>query len=64
MKLRYNKLWKLLIDKGMTKAKLSRSTMAKLGRGGNVQTDVLVRICETLVCDIADIVEVVEGEGA
>ena len=48
MKLRYNKLWKLLIDKGMnktqlqTKAKISRSTMAKLGRGGNVQTDVLV----------------------
>lgn len=34
------------------------------GRGGNVQTDVLVRICETLVCDITDIVEVVEGEGA
>lgn len=70
MKLRYNKLWKLLIDKGMnktqlqTKAKISRSTMAKLGRGGNVQTDVLVRICETLVCEIADIVEVVEGEGA
>jgi hypothetical protein len=36
----------------------------KLGRGCNVQTDVLERICERLVCDIADIVEVVEGEGA
>jgi transcriptional regulator len=48
MKLSYNKLWKLLIDKGMNKtqlqtmAKISSSTMAKLGRGGNVQTDVLV----------------------
>lgn len=62
MKLSYNKLWKLLIDKGMNKTQLQ--TMAKLWRGGNVQTDVLVRICETLVCDIADIVEVVEGEGA
>lgn len=64
MKLSYNKLWKLLIDKGMnktqlqTEAKISPSTMTKLGRGGNVQTEVLVRICETLGCDIADIVEV------
>ena len=60
MKLSYNKLWKLLIDKGMnkTQAKISPSTMTKLGRGGNVQTEVLVRICETLGCDIADIVEV------
>ena len=62
MKLRCNKLWKLLINKGMNKTQLQ--TMAKLGRGGNVQTDELVRICETLVCDIADIVEVVEDEGA
>ena len=69
MRLSYNKLWKLLIDKGMNKtqlqakAKISPSTMAKLGRGGNVQTDVLVRICESLGCDIVDIVEVVASEG-
>lgn len=66
MRLSYNKLWKLLIDNEMNKSQLqsmsgiSTSTMAKLGRGGNVQTDVLLRICETLECDIADIVAVAE----
>ena len=64
MKLNYNKLWKLLIDKKMYKKDLctltniSAATMAKLGRGDNVNTDVLVRICEALNCDIADIVEI------
>ena len=48
MKLSYNELWKLSIDKGMnktqlqTKRKISPSTMVKLGLGGNVQTDMLV----------------------
>ncbi len=65
MKVSYNKLWKLLIDKNMNrmelrkKAGLSTGTMAKLGRNESVKTRVLVKICETLDCDIADIVEVV-----
>ena len=57
----YKPLWKLLIDRDMTKTQLqeltglSPATIAKLGRGGNVTTDVLARICETLNCDIRDI---------
>lgn len=61
----YKPLWKLLIDRDMTKtqlqelAGLSPATIAKLGRGGNVTTDVLLRICHVLNCQIGDIVEVV-----
>ena len=63
MEISYNKLWKLLIDKGMnktdliTKAHLSSGTMAKLGKNENVTTDILVRICTVLQCDLADIME-------
>lgn len=63
MGLSYNKLWKLLIDKGMNKSQLceltgiSRSTMSKLSDGENVNTDILERICVALNCDISDIVE-------
>ena len=63
MEISYNKLWKLLIDKGMnktglrTKAPLSSGTMAKLGKNENVTTDILVRICVVLECDLADIME-------
>ena len=66
MRLSYNKLWKLLIDKGMNKralseqADISNTTVAKLGKGENVNTDVLLKICRTLECDISDIVEIVE----
>ena len=65
MRLSYNKLWKLLIDKNLNKRKLQQMTgispncIAKLGRGDNLTTDVLLRICEALNCDIGDIVEVV-----
>ncbi|MGV3103851.1 helix-turn-helix domain-containing protein [Rothia sp. 32237D007AR] len=64
----YKPLWKLLIDKDLNKrqlqdmAGLSPATMAKLGKGGNVTTDVLVRICETLDCGISDICEIVDAE--
>jgi putative transcriptional regulator len=64
MALSYNKLWKLMIDKGLKKSDLnklvglSQSTIAKLSKGKNLNTDVLQRICEVLNCDIADIVEV------
>lgn len=60
----YNKLWKLLIDKNMKKsdlrasANISTGTLAKLGKNESVTTDVLVRICHTLNCDIGDIMEV------
>jgi len=60
----YNKLWKLLIDKGMKrtdllhKAGISTTSLAKLGKGKNISTDVLLKICIALQCDIADIMEV------
>lgn len=63
MALSYNRLWKLLIDKGLNKIELhkitglSQSTIAKLTKGENVNTDVLERICEKLHCNIEDIVE-------
>ena len=59
----YNKLWKLLIDKKLSKTDLrnmtglSRSTLAKLVNEENVNTDVLERICESLTCDLNDIAE-------
>lgn len=61
----YKKLWKLLIDKNMKKKDLkeasgiSASSVAKLGRNGNVTVEVLVKICEALDCDIGDICEIV-----
>lgn len=62
-KLIYKKLFKKLIDLDMKsselmeKAKISRSTFYKMKNGENVTTDILVRICDVLDCDIADIVE-------
>lgn len=66
MHISYNKLWKLLIDKNMNKQDLreasgiSSASVAKLGKGENITTEVLLRICTALHCDIADIMEVVE----
>lgn len=65
MKVNYNKLWRMLIDKKMNKnalrhaVSMSPNTMAKMGRDENVSLDVLVRICEVLKCDIGDIMEVI-----
>ena len=65
MKVRYNKLWKLRIDKGMKKSQLreavgaSKSTFAKLGKNENVTLPVLLNICEYLECDFGDIMEAV-----
>ena len=62
MKFSYNKLWKLLIDKGWTKSKLkqeagiSSSSIAKLGKGENITTDILLKICIALDSKIEDIV--------
>ncbi len=64
MAVSYKKLWKLLIDKDMKKkdlrdaAGISTSSMAKLGKNENVTTDVLVKICKALKCDISDIMEI------
>lgn len=61
LKISYKPLWKTLIDKGMRKqdlrekAKISASTIAKLGRDENVTTAVLVRICEALECGLGDV---------
>ncbi len=66
MSLSYNKLWKLLIDKKINKTDLheisgiSQSTIVKLSKGENVNTDVLERICKALNCNIEDIVEYTE----
>ena len=65
MALSYKKLWKLLIDKDMKKedlrvaAGLTSTAIAKLGRNENVSTKVLLKICNVLDCDIADIMEIV-----
>ena len=59
----YNRLWKLLIDRGIKKqdlqkkSKVSAASIAKMGRCENVTTDVLLRICEALDCNIEDIME-------
>ena len=63
MRISYNPLWKMLIDKGMNKKELrelsgiSTASMAKLGKGENITTDVLLRICTALNCQISDILE-------
>ena len=67
-KLSYKKLFKRLIDiemkntELMEKAKVSKSTFYKIKNGENVTTDVLLRICDVLECDISEIVECVEIE--
>ena len=65
MRFSYNKLWKLLIDKGINKKTLgemsgiSATTVAKLGNGGNVNTEILLKICMALNCNVGDIMEIV-----
>ena len=66
MQISYKKLWKLLIDRDMMKkdlaerAGISPASIAKLGRNENVNTDILLKICIALQCDVSDIMEVVE----
>ena len=67
MALSYKKLWKLLINKDMKKedlrvaAGLTSTAIAKLGRNEDVSTKVLLKICNVLDCDIADIMEIDHG---
>lgn len=64
MGISYNKLWKQLIDRNMTKtdlrmkADIGTSTLAKLGKNEQVSMDVLLRICKVLDCDISEVMEV------
>ena len=68
MTLSYNKLWKLLIDKGMTKtemrlkADISTTTLAKLGKNETVSMEVLLKICKILNCNVGDIMDVINEE--
>ena len=65
MAVSYNKLWKMLIDKGMSrtqmrlKAGISTKALAKLGKNESVNIDILITICAALDCDITDIIEIV-----
>ena len=63
MAVSYNKLWKLLIVKNMSKTQLIKATgittnaMAHLGKNDDIRIGVLIRICEVLDCKIDDIVD-------
>ena len=62
MRISYNKLWKMLIDKNMKKMDLvedvgiSSSTLAKMSKGENVSLAVLEKLCEALDCDFGDLI--------
>ena len=66
MTVNYNKLWKKLIDLEMSrtqmrlKAGISTKQLAKLGKNENVNTEILVKICEALTCNVDEIMDVVE----
>lgn len=66
MKISYNKLWKLLIDKDMKRrdlqeiAGISSASIAKLGKSENITTDVLLKICVALDCSLEDIMETIK----
>ena len=68
MTVSYKKLWKLLIDRDMKKkdlieaADISQSSLSKMGRNENVNTDILVKVCKALNCDIGDIMELIPAE--
>lgn len=64
----YKPLWKLLIDKEMTKKQLmeaagiSKSTMDKMGRGEQVSMDIIDRICNYFECDVSSVIEHISVE--
>ena len=68
MAVSYKKLWKMLIDKDMKKkdlcekADISTASVTKMGKGGHVTTEVLVKICAAMECTMDDIVEIVPDE--
>jgi putative transcriptional regulator len=59
----YKRLWKLLIDRDMTKtAQIATSTVSRMSRNGYVSLEVLEKICNTLNCQITDIMEFTSQE--
>lgn len=68
MAVSYNKLWKLLIDNGMTKtqmrlqADISTTALAKLGKNETVSMGVLLKICKLFDCNVGDIMDVINEE--
>lgn len=68
MAVSYKRLWKLLIDRNVTKtemrkaAGISTGALAKLGKNENVNTEIIVRICKALQCDISDVMELTEDK--
>ena len=70
MKISYKPLWKTLIDKNMSKrdlrlqAHLKTNHIANMGKGEYISLQTLVKICDTLNCDISDVIELVhDGNG-
>ena len=65
----YKKLWKLLIDKDLmkkdlqSKAGVSWATITKMSKGEPVSTEVLMKICKYLQCDVGDIMEFIDVDG-
>ena len=68
MAISYKKLWKLLIDKDLKKkdlqklAGVSSASITKLGKNENVNTDIIMKICVALKCDVSDIMEIAEDD--
>ena len=68
MAITYKPLWKLLVEKDMSKADLRKkaniapNTMTKLRRNETVSLDVLCRICDTLDCDFGDIISYIKSD--
>jgi len=68
MAVSYNKLWKMMIDKKISKtemthlAGISTNAMAKLGRDEDVRVNILEKLCQVLDCKLDDIVEIVPEE--
>jgi DNA (cytosine-5)-methyltransferase 1 len=68
LKYSYNRLWKKLIDEGLSKtefrklAGLSTNALAKLGRNESVSMETLGKICATLNCELSDIAEIIKEE--
>ena len=64
MKINYKKLWIMLLERNLMKrdlqnmAGISGASIAKLGKGENVNTDILVKICKAMDCDTSDIMEI------
>lgn len=70
MRIQYNKMWKLMIDKNMKKSDLrdkagiSANSVAKLGKNEPVRLDILMRIADALDCNVEDLFETVRDSSS